>query len=53
MTQTTASKRVLPCIHCKRDVPIPDFVKTHQIWVGTCAEGHKALYSCPAEPQTH
>ncbi len=49
------SKPVQPltCIHCKQAVAIPDFVKTHQIWVGTCAEGHKALYSCPAEPQTH
>lgn len=48
MKKQTKPVQPLTCIHCKQAVAIPDFVKPGQVWVGTCSNGHKALYSCPA-----
>lgn len=47
---TEDKDKVVACIYCQQVVIIPGFVKPCQIWIGVCAQGHRALYSYPPPP---
>ncbi len=41
----------LRCPYCKEPISIPPQLTPSVLWVGTCPNGHKALYQVP-QPKT-
>lgn len=47
MNQPSEIKREVVCIHCKQAIAVPVPARSYQVWIGTCSNGHKALYAYP------